>query len=98
MSRSYKKNAYATDNKHSGRGKRRANRTFRRDKNILYQNGAYKKAYCSWNICDFRFRYGEKDVVNYYYTEIAKNNAYIKKRFPTIDDYLDYCRKIYIRK
>lgn len=98
MSRSYKKNAYATDNTSSGKNKRIANRIMRRNKNTLYQGGTYKKSYCSWNICDFRFRYDEKDVVNYYYTEIAKNNAYIKKRFPTLDDYLDYCKKIYIRK
>ena len=98
MSRSYKKNPYSTDNRSSGDNKKIANRTFRRNKKTLYQGGAYKKAYCSWNICDYRFRYDEKDVIEYYYQEINKNNAWIKKHYPTLDDYLNYCRKVYIRK
>ena len=63
MSRSYKKNPYSTDNRSSGDNKKIANRTFRRNKKTLYQGGAYKKAYCSWNICDYRFRYDEKDII-----------------------------------
>lgn len=97
MSRSYKKNAYATDNNSSGKNKRIANRIMRRNKNILYQGGAYKKSYCSWNICDYRFRFDEMDAINYYY-EMIKVSSWFIKKYPTLDDYLDYCRKIYIRK
>ncbi len=52
MSRSYKKYCVSKD-KNSQFGKHQASKTVRRFKNIPNGN-AYKKYYCSWNICDYR--------------------------------------------
>ena len=55
MARSYKKNPVVKD---SSKGmKVVANRMFRRKKNINIASGsAYRKCYCSYNICDWLFR------------------------------------------
>ena len=58
MSRSYRKNPVCKETNEcrfsAKYGKHRANRAVRHHKN-LPSYGAYKKAYCSWLICDFRF-------------------------------------------
>ena len=56
MSRSYKKEPVVKD--YNRNSKKYANRKVRRIfKNCDYPNGsAYKKLYCSWDICDWRFR------------------------------------------
>ena len=52
MSRSYKKTAYCGP-KSKGM-KRCANKVIRRDKNT-FQNSLYKKRFCSYDICDYKF-------------------------------------------
>lgn len=98
MSRSYKKNPFVNDHKcrTTKHNKRIANRTFRRDKSELYQNGSYKKTYCSWLISDYHWIWTEQDAINDYYT--AKPDSYIKKHFPTLESYLNYHKKCVIRK
>lgn len=52
MSRSYKKFIVCKDD-NSKFGKRLANKTVRRNKNV--PDGAkFKRYFCSWNICDYR--------------------------------------------
>ena len=52
MSRSYKKTPYCGPK--SKAMKKYANRVLRRD-NDTYQNGSYKKRFCSYDICDYKF-------------------------------------------
>lgn len=55
MSRSYKKNCFCTDNGERKRfGKRQANKLIRRTSGIA-DGMSYKKYYCSWDICDYKF-------------------------------------------
>ena len=96
MSRSYKKHPYVTDNSSSGVNKRIANRTFRRNKTKLYQGGNYKKAYCSYNICDYRWRWTEQDAIEYYYS--IPPDCYLRRKYPTLDSYLEYQKKCCVRK
>lgn len=56
MSRSYKKTPWCGD--HKGKIKKRianqsVRRQLRRDLELVPQRGAYKKLYCSWEICDY---------------------------------------------
>jgi hypothetical protein len=64
MSRSYKKTAGWTDHKSpwSKIAKRFANKNVRNAIEIP-NGGAYKKFYCSWNICDYKFLYFSKKEV-----------------------------------
>lgn len=60
MSRSYRKNLIWTQlqtrNSWAGpRAKRHANKKIRKYKGYIPNGMAYKKLYCSWNICDWRF-------------------------------------------
>lgn len=53
MSRSYKRTPYAGDKKHKS-DKRLASKAVRRKSLTLPNRGrAYKKVFCSWNICDY---------------------------------------------
>ena len=52
MSRSYKKTPYCGPKSKSM--KKYANRVLRQDKNT-YQNASYKKRFCSYDICDYKF-------------------------------------------
>ena len=58
MSRSYKKHPICTDHhvKTSKEMKRIANKKIRSLKNELFKGGDYKKAFCSYDICDYKFR------------------------------------------
>ena len=59
MSRSRKKFPVVKDNdsksKHRWQQKTLANRAVRRCRDIPSGKAGYKKVYCSWNICDYRF-------------------------------------------
>ena len=101
MSRSYKKNPYATDNGNSKNGKRIANRKFRR---TLYNENTggrlqHKKYTESWNICDYRWRMTREDAIHWYKNEMEhKASSYFKKRYPTLEAWLKYWDKCYRRK
>lgn len=62
MSRSYKKNPYCTDQstpkgKKSGISmKRFANKKVRHSDVPIRERAAFKKIFCSWDICDYKFR------------------------------------------
>ncbi len=72
MSRSYKKHPYSKD---SGKGKkfakRRASKVARKSTDLEGKGGNYKKCFCSYDICDWKW--GEhsvkevvKDLIDYY--------------------------------
>ena len=56
MSRSYKKTPWFGD--HKGKSKKRianhhVRNWFKRNPDVILPPGAYKKIYCSWDICDY---------------------------------------------
>jgi hypothetical protein len=60
MSRSYKKHPVCTDNRHSGSTKRIVNRSIRAHQRAhpedIANGGHYRRFWCSWDICEYRFR------------------------------------------
>ncbi len=99
MSRSYKKNPFLTD---CGQGrsyaKRTANKIFRRkiaEEEDMSSYPKFKKYSCSWNICDYRMRMTEEEAIEWYEYRASKK---LKKRFPTLELWLKYWAKCYIRK
>lgn len=81
MSRSYKRTPVLQDTygcKTKKWSKRQASKAVRRYINYIANGSAYKKIYCTWNICDYRMRepwnvYTKKDYkskkewAKYYY-------------------------------
>lgn len=99
MSRSYKKHPFITD-KGDGRSfaKKQANHIFRRriaEEEDMPARPKVKKYACSWNICDYKWRMTKEEAVEWYLNEARPN---FKKRFPTLEDWMKYWAKCYIRK
>lgn len=62
MSRSYKKTPVCKEGNRSKKwGKRKANRKVRKTTGLGGKSNLYRKAYESWNICDYR-TFKERDV------------------------------------
>lgn len=57
MSRSYKKSPVCTDHTspRTRWAKRQAAKAVRRHDGIIEKGRSYRKFFCSWNICDYRF-------------------------------------------
>lgn len=55
LSRSYKKHNICKD-KCWKTGKKLANRIVRMYEDIIPKGAAYKKLYCTWNVCDYKVR------------------------------------------
>ena len=77
MSRSYKKTPGFTDNKSRDDVKRKASKAVRRQVGAIGNGSNYKKIYCSYNICDWKF-------LEYH----SKN----KRRVKVSDDYKRYIK------
>lgn len=97
MSRSYKKFPALKD-KNPGSaarksGKQLANRTVRRTANIP-NGGAYKKAFCSYNISDYRFVKFENDLRR----EWDGGNIFLHRNFKTYAQALCWWKKCYVNK
>ncbi len=101
MSRSYRKNPVLKDtnqNRHSARaGKQTANRRVRRRTDVL-NNASYKKAYCSWAICDIRMWKSERELKMQWETKGALYHDYLHSRFKTYRQALWHWKKRYIGK
>lgn len=97
MSRSYKKHPFITDHKRkvTKLNKQLANRKFRR-MGELCQGGNYKKYSDSWNICDYKWWTTEKDAIDWYIN--VCDNSYIRGKYKTLEDYLNYWAKCAVRK
>lgn len=103
MSRSYKKNPFATDHhrKSSKISKRRANHQFRQKLMIIDGipiHPQYKKYTNSYDICDYKSRMTKQDAIDWYNEQILMNSHWFKKSFPTLDSWLNYWEKCYTRK
>lgn len=92
MSRSYKKTPICKD-KNSQFGKRKANHTVRRAKDVP-NGGGFKKVYESWNICDYIFMETEKELKH----EWDIGNEWLHKRYGTYERALIAWKKSYVRK
>ena len=55
LSRSYKKYPCCKDERSCKNGQRFANKTIRQHDGEIPNGRAYKKLYCSWDICDYKF-------------------------------------------
>ena len=101
MSRSYKKNPYATDHSRntSKARKRLANQTFRRhislDENMPARP-QHRKYTESWDICDWRNRWTKQEALEWY--KCQPEDSYIKRRYPTEKRFISYWEKICRRK
>lgn len=99
MSRSYKKNPITKDN---GKSKKTAKtfavrKTRRKLKDLDYDiadGKAYRKEFESWAIADYVTRWTKEKAIQEYET-----NQYIdKKRFPTLQSWINYWEKCMHRK
>ena len=94
MSRSYKKSPVIKDSTRKGTtfksGKQLANRRVRRRTDIP-NGGGYRKAYPSYDICDFSFRKDEKELRK----EWDDQNSSIHLRFATYKDAYIWWKKCY---
>lgn len=101
MSRSYRKSPVLKDtnqNRHSAvTGKNFANRRVRRRADVL-NNSSYKKAYCSWAICDIRIWKSERELKMQWETKGAPFHDYLHRRFKTYRQALWHWKKRYIGK
>ena len=107
MSRSYKKNPYVTDKSAGTKSmKRIANRTVRRrvkDDEDMPARLQHKKMTESWNICDYKWRMTREEAIQWYNEQLEwqKNKGsltYFKKRYTTLEAWLKYWEKCYVRK
>lgn len=103
MSRSYKKHPYVTDHhvKTSKKRKRFANKTIRQDKTFDMNGSSYKKRYCSWDICDYRYQWTREEAIKEWYEEESDHYdgyAWKHKRFSSLEEWLNYWEKCVKRK
>ena len=96
MSRSYKKSPNSTDGSAgtTKRSKRVANKKVRITEDVP-SGGAYKKVSETWDIHDYSTRWTWEEAVKDW--EEGKN-PYLKKEFPTLEEYRQYWEKCCKRK
>ena len=101
MSRSYKKNPVGKDANDRAM-KRIANRTVRRrikDDEDMPARLQHKKMTESWMISDYKSRMTRDEAIQWYENEMEHEaSSYFKKRYPTLEAWLKYWEKCYVRK
>lgn len=101
MSRSYRKNPVEKDTNHNRSsakvGKRFANRAVRRRGDAL-NNSIYKKAYCSWCICDYRKMTTEAQFRHNWETQGSYFHEFLHGHFKTYKQAHLWWRKHYVNK
>ena len=94
MSRSYKKTPIYKDSTRKGptfkSGKQVANRVVRH-KGDLPNGGGYKKAFCSYNISDYAFRYPEEEMRRDWETD----GTWYNREFKTYKDAYRWWQRYY---
>lgn len=103
MSRSYKKHPWITDHtaKTTKIKKRFANKVIRQDKNFDIDGSAYKKKYCSWDICDYRWIWTKEEAIKEWYEEESESYEHCAWRhdhYKTLENWLSYWEKCVKRK
>lgn len=96
MSRSYKRYAVTKD-KNSKFGKRMSAKAVRRSSEQA-NGSAYKKRYCSWNICDYRIFEGTFESCLEKWKKLWKNAHFLQKHFPSWKAAYRYWLKCYKNK
>lgn len=101
MSRSYKKNPVVKDANDRAM-KRLANRTVRRrikDDEDMPARLQHKKMTESWMISDYKSRMTREEAIQWY-NEIVDRNPTTRfmRRYPTLEAWLKYWEKCYVRK
>ena len=91
MSRSFKKNPVVTDNGHSKKGKQLANRKLRRHPEGIGNFSDYKKHTLSYDICDYRFRKTENDMIK----SLKNPCSGVSEQFESEEAALEWWRKTY---
>jgi len=93
MSRSYKKPYIKDGGRSKKKEKRLASKAVRNYKEDISNGKSYKKLYCSYNICDYRYNAYVKDkkAIRYYIHPVWSDWEYIgtwkeEKRFFYIDE------------
>ena len=101
MSRSYKKNPVAKDSSDRTM-KRIANRTVRRrvkDDDDMPARIQHKKMTESWMISDYKSRMTREEAIEWYNEKMERHaSERFKKRYPTLEAWLKYWEKCYVRK
>lgn len=94
MSRSYKKSPVCTDHNTPGTrwAKRQAAKAVRRYNDCIDDGKSYRKVYCSWNICDYRFYQTRKQAIKEW-----ENNERLQSRFSQ-EKILNNWEKFYRKK
>ena len=107
MSRSYKKNPYVTDHSANTKSmKRIANRTVRRrlkNNEDMPARLQHKKMTESWEICDYKWRMTREEAIQWYNEQLEWQKhkgslTYFLKLYPTLEAWLKYWEKCYVRK
>ena len=91
MSRSYKKHSYCTDHHLHNTMKRYANKKVRKTKGSFHGN-EYKKLFCSYDICDYKFRETEQMAIEWW--ELHEVEGW----YSTFEDFMKHWAKYYYRK
>lgn len=98
MSRSFKK-TYKTypcvKDSASKSSKRLANKKVRHTKDIS-NGGSYKKCYESYDISDYKWSWTRQEAIDEYNN--MDEDAYLKKKYKTLEKYLIYWEKCVKRK
>lgn len=107
MGKSVKKTPMVKENCRGSNKHRKAmaNRQVRRKLNKgeeAINGGTYKKMYESWNISDYTFRMTREEAIEDYYRWLRWDEEHgfneTKKRFPTLEEFLNWWEKNYVRK
>lgn len=105
MGKSVKKNPVATDNTRSKFQKKIASKKVRqalKNSEYLLNGNLYKKVTESWDIHDYTFRLTKQEAIKNYYRwlQLDEENGFTttKTLFPTLEDYLNWWEKNYLRK
>ncbi|MGO4271501.1 hypothetical protein AB4Z22_16925 [Paenibacillus sp. TAF58] len=82
MSRSYKKSPVSTDHHSPGTRwvKRQAAKAVRRYGGIVENGKSYRKLFCSWDICDYRFYQTREQAVLEWETNARLQSRFSKER------------------
>lgn len=93
MSRSYRKTPIFKSHDGGKKMKRIASKTVRRNWEVPLKGGNYKKLFNSWDLNDYVIYWPIEDTILTY-----EENEYYRSRFETLEKFLIYWRKKYIRK
>ena len=98
MSRSYKKSPVCNDHStpNTSWDKRQANKAVRRYMGVIPNGNCYRKLYCSWNICDYRFYEPLQKAIHEWESEMSSRCLWLNRQ--SKQDIINNWAKFYRRK